>query len=389
MAKTLTVKSIENLKPTSRRREVPDGLLPGLYYIVQPSGKASWAVRYRTDGRARKLTLGPYPAIDLKVARELARAALAKVASGADPAGEKKAAKAAAHVPVNDMVEAVVTRFVSQYAKRNLKARTATDAERLLQKEIVGPWRGRRLSQITKADIHSVLDSIVERGSPIQANRVLAALRTMCRWAVERGLLDANPCAGIRPPAAETARDRILSDDELKAVWQAAEALGQPYREFIQLLILSGQRLREVAELQWSELDLDTKLWTLPRERAKNNRQHEIPLSDSAVEILRGLPRIAGGDYVFTISGRHPIRGFSIVKGRLDAILPADMQPIHDIRRTVASGLARLGVNLPVVEKLLNHVSGSFAGIVSVYQRHSFSAEKPSPWQHGPALSIR
>jgi integrase len=378
MAKALTVKQIENLMPGESRREVPDGLLPGLYFVLQPSGKASWACRYRANGKPRKLTLGAYPAIDLKTARELARGALSKVAGGADPGVDKKAAKAAARVPVNDMVEAVATRFILQHAKRNMRARTAKEAERILQKEIVGPWRGRRLTQITRGDIHAVLDSIVERGSPIQANRALAMFRTMCRWAIERGLIDANPCTGIRAPAAETARDRILSDDELKAVWRASEALDQPYREFVQLVILSGQRRSEVAEMRWSEIDLDARLWTLPKERAKNGCQHEIPLSDSAVEILRGLPRIAESDFVFTISGRRPICGFSPVKRRLDALLPPDMPPwvFHDLRRTVASGMARLGINLPVIEKLLNHTSGSFAGIVGIYQRHSFADEK-------------
>jgi integrase len=258
----------------------------------------------------------------LKAARELARAALAKVAGGADPGAEKKAAKTVVHAPVNDTVEAVAARFVSQHAKRNLRAGTAKEVERLLQKEIVGPWRGRRLTQITRADIHAVLDSIVERGSPVQANRALAAFRTMCRWAVERGLTDANPCTGIRAPSAETARDRALSDDELKAAWQAAEALDQPYREFIQLLILTGQRRSEVAEMRWSEIDLDARLWTLPKGRAKNHRQHEIPLSDSVIRILRTMPQIGGSDFVFTLYGRRPMCGFHLVKSRLDDLLP-------------------------------------------------------------------
>jgi integrase len=277
---------------------------------------------------------------------------------------QKRKPKTVVHAPVNDMVEAVAARFVSQHAKRNLKAGTAQEVERLLQKEIVGPWRGRRLAQITRADIHAMLDSIVERGSPVQANRALAALRTMCRWAVERGLIDANPCTGIRAPSVETARDRVLSDDELKAVWQAAEALDQPYREFIQLLILTGQRRSEVAEMRWSESDLDAGLWILPKERAKNHRQHEIPLSDSVIGILRAMPQIGGSDFVFTLYGRRPMCGFHLIKNRLDDLMPRDMPAwiFHDLRRTFASGMARLGINLPVIEKLLNHISGSFAG---------------------------
>ncbi len=383
MAKALTAKAIENFKPGEARREIADGLLPGLYYVLQPSGKASWACRYRINGTSRKLTLGQHPAIDLKTARELARAALAKVARGADPGADKKASRAAAHVPVNDLVEVIAARFISQHARRNMKARSAKEADRLMQREIVGQWRGRRLSQIARGDIHMVLDAIVERGSPVQANRVLATFRTMCRWAVERGLIDTNPCTGIRAPAVETGRDRVLSDEELQAVWRASEALSQPYREFVQLLILCGQRRSEVGELKWSEIDLEAKLWVLPKERAKNGCQHEIPLSDSAVEILRAVPRIAGSEYVFTLSGQLPIQGFYLIKKRLDDLLPPDTPgwTLHDLRRTFASGMARLGINLPVIEKLLNHVSGSFAGIVGIYQRHSFSDEKRAAMQ--------
>jgi integrase len=145
---------------------------------------------------------------------------------------------------------------------------------------------------------------------------------------------------------------------------------------------LTGQRLREVSELEWKEIDLVAKLWTLPAARAKNSVEHSIPLSDQAADILRSLPRIDGSKFVFTINGRNPIRGAHQAKRRIDALLPyVPPWVLHDIRRTVASGMARLGVNLPVIEKLLNHVSGSFAGIVGVYQRHSFADEKRAAMQ--------
>jgi integrase len=383
MATALTVKSLENLKPGAIRREVPDGLLPGLYFIVQPSGKSSWAVRYRAAGKPRKLTLGPYPSVDLKSARELARTALAKVAGGTDPGAEKKTAKGAACIPANDIIETVVSRFISHYAKRQLKAKTAKEVERLLNKEIIGPWRWRRLSQIGRADIHELLDLIVERGSPVTANRTLAWLHRMCSWAIERGLIVANPCAGIRAPASETARDRVLADEELKAVWEAAESLEQLHAAFIKLLILTGARRNEVAEMAWREVDLDAKLWTLPKERSKNDREHTVPLSDSAVEILRTLPRIMGSDLAFTLNGHSRITGFSRVKDRIDARMPAGISPwtLHDLRRTFASGCARLGIAVHVVEAALNHRSGSIKGIAAVYNRYSYDVEKRSAMQ--------
>jgi hypothetical protein len=209
MAKELTTITLEKLKPGPARREIPDCRVGGLYFIVQPSGKRSWAYRYRLAGKPRKYTIGAYPAIALTTARERAGEARDKVAEGVDPGAEKKASRAAALVPANDLVEAVVKQFVSHYAKRHLKASTAHDVERILVREVVAPWRRRRLSAVGRADIHALLDDIVTRGSPVSANRALSWLRRMCGWAVERGLIEANPCTGIKAPAAETARDRV------------------------------------------------------------------------------------------------------------------------------------------------------------------------------------
>jgi integrase len=300
-----------------------------------------------------------------------------QAANGIDPGAAKQASKQVARAPApKDIVEKVAAQFMARHIK-GLAPATIREATRIFDKEIVPAWRGRRLCEISKGDIHELLDRIADR-APVQANRVLAWIKGMCNFAMGRGIIETTPCLGIKPPTTETARDRVLSDDELRAVWLASDSLKMQHSAFVNLLILTGQRRNKVSELCWSELDLDAALWTLPKERAKNHRQHEIPLSDSAVTILRALPRIKDSDYVLTFSGRGPIRGHYLVKGRLDALLPADMPAwvFHDLRRSVASGLARLGVNLPVIEKLLNHVSGSFAGIVSVYQRHSFADEK-------------
>jgi len=377
MSKALTVKAIENFKPGASRREVPDGDVRGLYLQIFPSGKASWAFRYRFGGRTRKLTIGASPEIGLKDARDLARAAHLQIASGEDPGAVKQAARTATKaLPARDMVEKIAAQFLARHVK-NLAAATRIEVGRIIAKEILPAFHGRRLSEIKRPDVIEWLDGIVDRPAPIAANRALGWLKGLCNFAVERGVLDVSPIAGIKAPAAETARDRVLSDDELKAVWEAADALEPVYAGFIKLLILTGQRLREVSEMEWKEIDLDAKLWTLPAARAKNSIEHSIPLSDQTVEILKALPRIAGSNFVFTINGRNPIRGTHLVKRRIDKLAPPTPPwVLHDIRRTVASGMARLGINLPVIEKLLNHVSGSFAGIVGVYQRHSFSDEK-------------
>jgi integrase len=259
-----------------------------------------------------------------------------------------------------------------------LKTRESTWVEtaRVLNKEIILRWKGRRLADITRADVHNLLDSIVDRGAPIQANRTLALLHRLCSWAVERGIIATSPCTGVKPPKPTVSRDRILTDAELRDVWNSCDRLGWPHGALTQMLILTGARRGEVAGMTWAEIDFATATWTLPRERSKNNREHSLPLSDAAITILRELPRT--GDFVFSYNGVSPIAGFQHAKVRLNGLLPATMPPwtIHDLRRTTASGMARLGINVAVVEKVLNHVSGTFRGIVGVYQRFDYATEK-------------
>jgi integrase len=182
----------------------------------------------------------------------------------------------------------------------------------------------------------------------------------------------------LRPKRAATG---FLADDELNAVWQGAEAIGWPFGQIIRMLVLTGQRRGEVAGMRWQELNFDAKTWTLPKERCKNGIEHVVPLSRPAIEILESLPRIAG-DLVFSYNGRTVPDGFDRAKKRIDAFIAGRKgQPIpewrlHDLRRTFASGCARLGIAIHVVERCLNHSSGTFRGIVSVYQKHDFADEK-------------
>src|SRR5262245_319471 len=371
----LTVKNVEAMRPSAERREIADGLMSGLYLIVQPSGARSWAVRYRHHGQSRKHTLGPYSAIDLKAARELGAKALRTVAEGRDPGREKIAARAAKA----DSVDRIVEDFLERHVRRSNRPRTAQETERLLRQHVLPRWRGRVVHDITRRDVLDILDRVVDGGAPIAANRVFAAVRKFFNWCVARDILAASPCAGVKPPTAERARDRVLSDDQLRRVWAAAEKLDGTFGPLVKLLALTGQRRDEVAGVRWDELDLDTRLWTLPPARTKNNQPHEVPLSKAALAVLQKVPRIASSPFVLTTNGgASPASGYSKNKRRLDALLPADMPPwrLHDLRRTAASGLARLGINLPVIEKVLNHSSGSFAGIVGVYQKHSFADEK-------------
>jgi integrase len=366
----LTTRTVEALKPGTDRREIADRHMPGLYLVLQPSGAKSWAVRYRHAGMPRKHTLGPYPAIDLKAARDLAGKALRAVAEGRDPGREKRAT-------APDTIEAIARQFIERHCGRSNRPRTAAETQRLLEQNVLPRWRGRLARDITRRDVLDILDRVIDAGTPITANRTLSAVRKMFNWAVARDMLQASPCMGVKPPAAERSRDRVLTDTELRNVWLAAGKIGGPFGALVQLLILTGQRRDEVAKIEYAELDLAGRLWALPPGRVKNRQPHEVPVSEPAIAILTALPRI-GDRFVLTTNGEAASNGYSKGKRRLDALLPADMPPwrLHDLRRSAASGMARLGINLPVIEKVLNHTSGSFAGIVSVYQKHSFADEK-------------
>jgi integrase len=395
MAKTLTDTAIKALKPDVTRREIPDGKVGGLYYVVQPSGATSWALRYRHLGKPCKLTIGP-GAIPLPDARDLAREALVKVARGENPAASKVAAKQAARVKEkapNDLVEKVVASFLDRYAKRQCRETTCKEYERILENNVVAVWRGRRLGEQTRADVHELLDGVIDRGAAVQANRTFAALRTMSNWALERGLIDRNPCAGLKAPTQEKSRERVLTDEEVRFAWQAFEKVGWPFGRLGQLLLLTGARRDEIAESKWSELDTDHKLLILPPGRMKAKEAHEIPLTDKAMEIIGSLTKIAAKgkepEFLFTTSGARPVSGFSKGKAHIDRIMAEVIQTeqgdeaaeiphwvFHDLRRTVATNLQKLGVRLEVTEAVLGHVSGSRGGIVGIYQRHKFADEK-------------
>jgi integrase len=374
--------------PPPKRVEHADGKVAGLFFITQPSGAASWAVRYRIDGAPRKVTLGPFAVLDLKAARRAAEEARGAIARGEDPAAAKTAAREARKIEreaEGDLVENVVSQFIERYAKT--KTRDWRETERLLKRNVVERWPGKCLREITKPMVHAMLDAIADRGSPIAANRVLAQLKVMCKWAVGRGIISASPCDGVSAPSSERgrARERVLSDDELRIVWKAADSIGWPFGPIVRLLILTGARRDEVAQMEWREVDFDRALWTLPASRSKNRREHAIPLSDQALALLRSLPRIERSGFVFTTNARTPVSGFSKAKPALDRAMaelagegasPIPAWVLHDLRRTVATNLQRLGTRLEVTESVLNHVSGSRAGIVGVYQKHDYAAEK-------------
>ena len=389
MAKMLTQAGIDAIGPSDRRREVADGKIGGLYFVIQPSGSGarSWALRYRLAGRNRKLTIGPYPLIDIATARARATKAKALIVDGIDPAAQKQEAKAAARAKAaekepDDLIETVAQIFIERYAKTSTRRRSWREAERILAHDILPKWGKRRLSTITKADTHRLLDGVLDRDAKVMANRVLITLKSMSRWARERGIIEQNPFDQLRPPATETPRDRILNDREIRVLMAALETEPYPLGPVTKLLLLTGARRSEIGEMRWSEIDLDAKVWTLPKERSKNKRQHQLPLSDAIIDILQGLPRICSSDLVFTLNGVVPASAFSRTGRRIynamEAALGDEVPPwsFHDLRRTAASGMASLGIGPHIVEAVLNHKSGTIRGVASVYNKYQYQPEQ-------------
>jgi integrase len=360
----LTVKGVESAQGSATRREIPDSLMQGLYLVVQPrSGHKSWAVRCRRNGRPAKITIGPYPRIGLVEARESAARILRNVAEGRDPTPRAAGT-----------VEDVVEQFLKTYARPRHRPSTLRDCERAMGVALTA-WRGRRLETITKGDVRSLLADIV---APSASNQTYKHLRRFFSWSVEADILTSSPFAGLKKLHREKSRERVLADNELRRVWLAADQIGYPFGVFVKLAILTGQRRSEIAGMQRDELrDGD---WTLPGERTKNHRVHVVPLSRQALELIEQQPCISDR-FVFSVLGDKPISGFHNAKATLDRIAGVTEWAVHDLRRTAASGMARLGVSLVVIEKVLNHVSGSLAGIVGVYQRHEFAEEKRAALQ--------
>ncbi len=352
--------------PATGRLDVWDSVLPAFGLRVSATGRKVWIAAVRKPGSINPVrqSIGTYPEVSLAAARTAARALMA------DPAGvvaETKRAKAAT-------VGAVVAEFIARYQRpRNRRWR---DVERILARELA-PWAARPIATVTRRDVIHLLDVTADR-APVMANRLLAHLRKLFSWAVERSILDASPVAGIKAPARETSRDRVLTDAELVAVWHACDGLGWPFGPLVRLLIATGARRDEVAHMAWRDLDLDRRVWTLAATQVKSGKAHIAPLNDPALEIIASLPRIGEG-LVFPASRQgstNAVSGFSTAKRRLDQLSGVSDWRLHDVRRSVATGLQRLGVRLEVTEAVLGHLSGSRAGIVAVYQRHAYEPEK-------------
>jgi integrase len=373
MRRKLTNSEIKKLSPPEERDMfVWDTEEKGFGLRVTPTGKMTFVVQYRLRGNRRtyRLTIGPYGRWTPTEAREEARRILRERDRGQDPL--------AARWRQSQTVTVVMNAFIEKHHRDKKDNRSIEQVRRALQRYVVPAWDDRPFAEIERRDINKLLDQLMARGTPIMANRLHANLRTLFRWAVKQDIIANDPMVGVDRPAPPVGRSRVLNDGELAEVWVAADSLGSPFGRFIQLLILTAQRRSEVAEMRWSEVNLERATWSLPAERTKNKREHAVPLVPELVEILQGFPsrqRQDASDLVFTTNWRTPIKGFSVAKRKLDeqilvarrqaankrddAVEPMPNWTFHDLRRTATTGMQRLGIKPYVAERILNHDQGS------------------------------
>jgi len=358
-----------------------DEAIKGFGARVAPSQTITFFFEYRLGGRkgkTRRQSLGRMGDLTPDQARRKAEALRGQTLQGVDVAEERKRERA--ELTSLTFAEAA-ERYLSSQGRNNV---SWDETGRLLRHDAIPAFGSRRLNTITRGEIATLIDR-VEARAPVTARALFAALRPMFQWALERELIETNPCEGLRPPAPPRARDRVLSLTELRALWLSAEQLGYPFGPLWQTLILTGQRLNEVAGARWAEINGEDGVWTIPgrlmgedgsRIRGtKNTAAHWVDLSPQALDVLTRCPR-QQGPYVFSVTGRTPVSGFSKTKARLESLMSQhlDQQPKawrnHDIRRSVATHMAEeLSVDEGVIERILNHKP---QGIKAVYQRQQY-----------------
>lgn len=372
------------------RAEYWDTATKGLGLRVSRTGARSWVMILRVlkggDWVQQRVTLGQYPTVGLADARRLAAEALARAGQGQDPAGAPKDQRKALEAASRNTYGAVLSEFMDKYRGRQNRRpapRTLAEIKRVLGSDLFDAWKDRPLSEVTRRDVLDVLDVLVARGSEVMANRTLAYLGMLCAWAMDRDIIATDPTDKVKKPGAEQSRERVLSQDELRAIWKGTEtAQGDLFEAIIKTLMLTGQRRDEVAGMRWCEVDLASRTWTLPGTRTKNHREHLIHLSAPVVAILEARQVEQGRmglvtDYVFTSFGPRPFSGWSKCKARLDARAGIAPWTIHDLRRTLATRMAEdLHTPPHVIEATINHVSGSRGGVAGVYNRAMYLPER-------------
>ena len=371
----LTDLQVRKFKPQNRRFEVLDQA--GLYIRVAPSGRKTWIFRYFFDSVPRRMQLGIFPGISLAGAREKHGKAMVDVQQGVDPGAELQALKAKrkATPTFNDLLDEI-------WAVEMQHKKSGAATRKLLEKDVVSAWGKRKVADVKRRDIVILLDKIHQR-APIVRNRVHGALSRLFNFAAERGVIDDSPCTRIRK-VAEKPRTRVLTDDEIKMVWEALDLENKKidiYRVSklaLKMILLTGQRPGEVCGMTWAELS-EEGFWNIPGERMKNNEPNRVPLCPMALDVIEQAKAYSSDcDFVFRSSykpeqamTRHALT--RAVARHWSAMGLTERFTPHDLRRTLRTRFAGMGVNDMVAERVLGH---KLQGMMAVYNQHSYDTEK-------------
>ena len=377
LLKRLTEAVVEKLKPDPKRRiEIHDALVSGLRLRITPHGKKSWSLMYKVAGQAidgkrgpnKRITLGSYPLVGLKKARELSHAAKDLADRGIDPIEHRKSEISGRH---ERRVDRVIEQFIELYAKPTTKK--WRDTKRILETYVAPQLGSLDISMIDRASIHDLLDQVIEKKSMAMAREVRKHLSTMFNWSLDRGICSFNPMSGMkRKDLQYVPRERILAIEELNAIWQATAKLGYPFGPITQLLMLSGQRRSEIAKLkrEW----IYSGYFEIPADKYKTGVNHITPLTKTMSDILAAQPVWNAGSYVFSATGgKTPSSGFSKVKKKIDGLSGVRDWTFHDIRRSVSTHMAGSEIIKEHIERVLGH---KIPGVAGTYNRYSYFDEK-------------
>jgi integrase len=383
--KKLTAKFVETTRPDPGKQiDYFDIALSSFGLRVSSKGGKSWFVHRKvlTAGvwKTRRITLGSTAELSLAEARRLAETVIEDCKAGKDPSNIRKTRKGELEQRSADTYASVREQFLTRYVGkggRRPAPRTLQEMRNALSSDVLSRWEQRPITEISERDILDALDALIERDAPIASNRLLAYLKSLFAWSKSRHIIATDPTLGIRKQAPETARDRVLSLDEVKALWEATDPAKRPqgdlYTPIVRVLLLTGQRRMEVAQMEWTEIEDD--LWTIPPSRTKNGTSHAVPLSDAVLDLIENQRELQAElelstPYVFSTTGARSFQNWSREKRALDETLGFSDWRLHDIRRTVATHMDdQLRVSPWIVESVLNHLSGSKAGVAGTYNR--------------------
>jgi len=370
-----TVRKIESLKPPAGgQADYWDAGFAGFGMRLSWGGAKSWVYMYRnSNGVKRRYTIGRYPAWSLSKARDVALKLAGEIADGGDPAKDKRVRRSAG------TFKELGERYIEEHAKPNKKSWRKDQLA--LNRDLLPEFGLGRANAITQEDVEALIEGIRDRGAPIQSNRTLEILRGMFNWALSKAKvrrefqLFSNPCLGVRKLSDENERDRVLSNSEIKQVWEAAGADASRTAAAFKLLLMTAQRIGEVRSMRWGDIDTDIGWWTIPSELSKNGLAHRVPLTTEAIKLIEGLAdKKTDDEWIFPQSkGEGHVVNIQKLAARIrKASKVKDFRP-HDIRRSVASGLASMGFPRLTVSKVLNHIE---TDVTRVYDRYGYDNEK-------------